>query len=110
MKIKLVWLGAFLALTQVLLAANRRSPAVHLRHLVRGRVVSRDLSLPYAVWLPPGYSSRRRWPVILFLHGFGERGEDGLSQTRGFGQFLQRNSERFPCLVVMPQLPRSRFR
>src|SRR6476661_7452849 len=102
--------GALLVLVPALIATNRRSTAGNPHHLVLGQVHSARLTLPYASWLPPDYTSRRRWPVILFLHGFGERGEDGLSQTRGFGQFLHRNPERFPCLVVMPQLPRSRTR
>jgi predicted peptidase len=38
--------------------------------------------LPYLLHLPPGHAApragaaRRRWPVILFLHGAGERGSD----------------------------------
>lgn len=47
---------------------------------------------------------------ILYLHGFGERGDDGVTQTRGFGGFLDRYPERFPCVVVMPQMPRSSVR
>jgi predicted peptidase len=67
-------------------------------------------SMPYAVYLPPGYSEAKAWPVILFLHGFGERGDDGVSQTRGICAFLRRNADRFPCLVVMPQMPRAYVR
>ena len=29
----------------------------------------------YYVYLPRGYSSKKAWPVILFLHGNGERGD-----------------------------------
>src|SRR5437763_9082358 len=66
--------GAPLVLGLLILWAQSRTRPDHRLHLVRGRVASRSLSLPYAVWLPPGYSPRRRWPVLLFLHGFGERG------------------------------------
>ena len=30
----------------------------------------------YRVWLPPHYTKLHRWPVILFLHGSGESGDD----------------------------------
>jgi predicted peptidase len=35
----------------------------------------------YQAYVPAQCSRARRWPVILFLHGSGERGTDGLLQT-----------------------------
>jgi predicted peptidase len=59
---------------------------------------------PYVVYVPVNYTSEHEWPVILFLHGAGERGEDGLKQTQvGLGAAVRMNLERFPALVVMPQ-------
>lgn len=58
----------------------------------------------YAVYVPEDYDPARRWPAILFLHGIGERGEDGTSHTGvGLGKALREHPERFPCVVVMPQ-------
>lgn len=58
----------------------------------------------YSVWIPPGYHPDRSWPVILFLHGSGERGADGVAPTTvGLGPALEQNPERFPALVVFPQ-------
>ena len=35
------------------------------------------VKLDYLLFLPEGYDrGRKRWPLILFLHGAGERGED----------------------------------
>lgn len=63
-------------------------------------------SFRYAVWVPPDYTPDKRWPVILFLHGKGECGEDGeLQTTVGLGQAIRDHPERFPALVVMPQIP-----
>jgi len=60
----------------------------------------------YAVWVPPDYTPAKRWPVILFLHGKGECGDDGERQTTvGLGKALREHPERFPALVVMPQIP-----
>lgn len=58
----------------------------------------------YQVYVPADYTSARTWPVVLFLHGGGERGTDGLIQTEvGIGSAIRRFSDRFPAIVVMPQ-------
>ena len=58
----------------------------------------------YVVYLPPGYSSRRKWPVVLFLHGAGERGTDGLRPTTvGLGAVIRHRRGGFPAVVVFPQ-------
>jgi predicted peptidase len=60
----------------------------------------------YQVYVPRSYDPGQRWPVILFLHGAGERGEDGLLQTVvGLGDAVRRDPARFPALVVFPQSP-----
>ncbi|HET6779097.1 MAG TPA: alpha/beta fold hydrolase [Gemmatimonadales bacterium] len=60
----------------------------------------------YQVYVPFDYPSRQDWPVILFLHGAGERGTDGLRQTQvGLGPAIRRSQDRFPAIVVMPQAP-----
>jgi predicted peptidase len=35
----------------------------------------------YQVFVPRDWNKNQKWPVILFLHGAGERGDDGLIQT-----------------------------
>ena len=39
------------------------------------------LTLKYQVYVPKTYDRHRSLPVILFMHGSGERGSDGLKQT-----------------------------
>lgn len=57
----------------------------------------------YVVWVPPSYDPDLAWPVMLFLHGAGERGTDGLVQTRyGLGPMISRWGG-FPWIVVFPQ-------
>ena len=57
----------------------------------------------YVVWVPAEYDPHRPWPVMLFLHGAGERGSDGLAQTRfGLGPMIKRWGG-FPWIVVFPQ-------
>ena len=64
----------------------------------------------YQVYVPASYTPAQRWPVILFLHGGGERGTDGLLQTQvGLGAALRKHADRFPAIVVFPQVPPDSF-
>ena len=61
----------------------------------------------YQVYVPADYASQPSWPAILFLHGAGERGDDGLLQTNvGLGAAIRQNASRYPAIVVFPQAPR----
>ncbi len=62
----------------------------------------------YQVYVPADWTSSKKWPVILFLHGAGERGEDGILQTEvGIGTAVRRDAKRFPAVIVMPQCRRN---
>jgi len=59
----------------------------------------------YVVFLPPGYDPGRRWPVVLSLHGAGERGSDGRRQLSvGMGAIVQLHPDQFPAVIVFPQV------
>lgn len=83
--------------------------------MTRSSAVSRPVNfggttMPCRVSLPPGHDGRTPLPALLFLHGSGERGADGVRQTKvGLGRALSRHPERFPAVVVMPQAPFDRF-
>jgi predicted peptidase len=58
----------------------------------------------YRVFLPRGYSRSRAWPVVLFLHGSDERGDDNAAQaTAGLGPVLLAHPRRVRAIVVLPQ-------
>src|SRR5260221_4739065 len=60
----------------------------------------------YIVYVPRDYNPRKAWPVVLFLHGSGERGDDGLRATQiGAGAAIRSAPERVPAIVVFPQAP-----
>ena len=60
----------------------------------------------YQVYVPSEYTTSTTWPVILFLHGAGERGSDGLRQTSvGLAPAIRSDPTRFPAIVVFPQVP-----
>lgn len=58
----------------------------------------------YQIYLPVNYTPDKLHPVILFLHGAGEQGEDGRLPTQvGIGPAIRRAEDRFPFIVVFPQ-------
>lgn len=60
----------------------------------------------YVVYVPHAYTPDQKWPLVVFLHGMGERGDDGLLQTEvGIGPAIRKFPDRYQCLVVMPQCP-----
>jgi acetyl esterase/lipase len=66
----------------------------------------------FQVYLPVAFrrEDRKPWPVILYLHGRGERGAEGMWQTQnGLPQAVRDHPERWPFVIVMPQCPLSSF-
>ena len=60
----------------------------------------------YQVWVPVAYDRTRKWPAIVFLHGSGERGDDGEKQiTVGLGRALRDGKVDAQAIVVFPQCP-----
>lgn len=75
----------------------------------RSQFLEREIKLgehtyKYRVWLPHHYTKLHRLPVILYLHGSGERGSDNSSQLNtGLAPALERYGERYKAIVVFPQ-------
>ena len=60
----------------------------------------------YQVFIPDGWTARRAWLVVLFLHGSGERGSDNHGQlSQGLPPWLTQHGKDFPAVVVIPQAP-----
>jgi predicted peptidase len=60
----------------------------------------------YLLYLPEGYAAAEPWPLILFLHGGGEAGENlDMVRREGLPRLLERWG-RFPFVVVSPLSPR----
>src|SRR5437016_4658784 len=65
------------------------------------------VKLNYLLFLPEGYSddSDKKWPLMLFLHGAGERGSD-VNKVKVHGPpKIVENRKDFPFIVVSPQCP-----
>jgi predicted peptidase len=72
--------------------------------------VTITVELNYLVYLPPEYASGdQHWPLLLFLHGSGERGTD-IDEVKTHGPpKLIAEGKQFPFIVVSPQAPRRRW-
>lgn len=67
------------------------------------------VKLDYLVYLPEGYESKSSWPLVLFLHGAGERGADlNLVKKHGLPR-LAAEGKSFPFILVSPQCPKDQF-
>lgn len=64
-----------------------------------------DDTLPCRILSPIHFSTGQKYPLFVFLHGSGERGNDNEAQlTWGADLFLDSaNREKYPAIVVFPQ-------
>lgn len=64
-------------------------------------------TLKYRVLFPENYDTNRDYPLVVFLHGSGERGSDNEMQlTHGASLFTgEQNRKDFPSIVIFPQCP-----
>ncbi|HNS52059.1 MAG TPA: prolyl oligopeptidase family serine peptidase [Anaerolineae bacterium] len=70
-------------------------------------IVPKAVHLPYLLFLPGDYGRDpgRRWPLILFLHGAGERGSDfALVRRHGIAKVVEQCPD-LPFITVSPQCP-----
>ena len=66
----------------------------------------------FQVYLPEEFrhDDHKQWPILLFLHGRGERGAEGMWQTQiGLPLEVRDHPERWPFVIVMPQCPYPNF-
>lgn len=80
-------------------SAEPNQPGFHLRTLRTDRGERK-----YTVYVPEGYDGSKAFPVVLFLHGAGERGDDGIVPAQvGLGPAIHNRPGGIPAIVVFPQ-------
>ena len=82
-------------------------PPLHAEDRHFKQTYTRTVDLNYRVYLPDGYAddASKRWPLILFLHGAGERGDDlDILERTGLPKLLK-EGRRLPFVIVAPQCP-----
>lgn len=68
-------------------------------------------TLRYRMLLPENFDAKKQYPVLFFLHGAGERGNDNEAQLiHGSKLFLNpENRKNFPAIIIFPQCPQNDF-
>ena len=70
--------------------------------------IRKTVKAQYLLYLPTGYAeSKNQWPLILFLHGAGERGDD-LEKVKihGLPKLIAKEGKELPFVVISPQCPK----
>lgn len=65
--------------------------------------------IPYRLFIPDNYDPKKKYPIVLFLHGAGERGTDNERQLKFKGGRIwaeNENQSQYPCFVLAPQCPK----
>ena len=106
---QLLTVAAWLALTAQLSAQPAATSAPPRAQMAKQFQFTRTLSakVNYLLFLPKGYDAKlgQHWPLILFLHGAGERGTDIWKvATHGPPKNVTAHPD-FPFIIVSPQCP-----
>ena len=85
-------------------AATSRSPYEIRKHRYTGGEYQ-DETFSYRMMAPEQIEPGKRYPVVLFLHGAGERGTDNQKQLLYFPALMAQPEQRkkYPCFVIAPQ-------
>ena len=103
-------LGAALAV----LAGDARADGLYsstpLANSVVGSVSDGVATLPYRLYEPTGVSTGQKLPLVLYLHGMGERGTDNALQTYNMGNLLAHTqSGQYASYILAPQINTSQW-
>ena len=98
-------IGALLAF--LLVFAGTAGIAQNLEAYERKIYTAKGDTLPYRILYPENFDPSKKYPLVMILHGAGERGNNNEAQlVYGAKLFLEpQNRQRFPAIVVFPQCP-----
>lgn len=97
--------SSFLGLCSVLLFFSFSAMAQDTLVYSKETFEKKGQILPYRLLLPKNFDAKTRYPLVLFLHGSGERGNDNEAQlVHGASLFSKEETrDQFPAIVVFPQ-------
>jgi predicted peptidase len=84
------------------------SHSIRAQHVLDYRkdvFISATDSLPYRLLYPLNYDQHKKYPIVVFLHGSGQRGSDNESQLIGVPKRLTDDQGRakYACFILVPQ-------
>lgn len=98
---------SFLLAVFICLAANAQDLAQYEKKVFENK----GQQMPYRLLMPKNFNPGTAYPLILVLHGAGERGNDNEAQlTHGAKLFLDENyRDNYPAFVLFPQCPKDDY-
>ena len=64
----------------------------------------------YVKYLPKDYDENKKYPLVLFLHGAGERGDDlDHAMRHGYMKYVREEGKEYPFIFVAPQCPNGKY-
>ena len=87
-------------------AKDKLVPGSQVAREVKVKSGGKEVIMRYWQFVPKGYNGKKNLPLMLFLHGAGERG-DNLDKVKRWGPpKLVGKRKDFPFVVISPQCPR----
>ncbi|MDB5063456.1 MAG: phospholipase, partial [Mucilaginibacter sp.] len=77
----------------------------------RGSFINKRDTLPYRILFPKNLDPKKKYPLVIVLHGVGERGNDNDAQL-AYGPALFLNDTiraNYPAIVIFPQCPKDSY-
>lgn len=83
----------------------------YAKYATGGWVKGEIEGLPFQIHAPADYKAGQPIPLVIFLHGVGERGEDNEKQVNGWPKIFAtpENQAKRQCIVVVPQCPSDKY-
>lgn len=64
----------------------------------------------YVKYLPKDFDTNKKYPLVFFLHGAGERGDDlDMAMRHGYMKYVRENGAEYPFICIAPQCPRGKY-
>jgi predicted peptidase len=100
---------AHLILLFLVILCGSKINAQQLSDYGRGSYIDGKDSISYRILFPENFDSSKKYPIVFFLHGSGERGSDNQKQLIHGGDLFLRSDLRkqFQAIVVFPQCPQN---
>lgn len=70
----------------------------------------RYFNFGYVKYLPENYNKEKKYPLVFFLHGAGERGDDlDIACRHGYMKHVREEGAEYPFIFIAPQCPDEKY-
>jgi predicted peptidase len=104
---RLILFLSFFLTTSIMVSGQKSSPELFDKLVY----ISGKQSLPYRLLKPKNSTGTEKFPLVIFLHGAGERGNDNDAQILHIVDLFTnpQNRTKYPCYVLAPQCPKGEW-